>query len=164
MCRPSGHPAFMASGGLKVACFKIRAELKCDRIIMATTRTSKTLHWAEGKFSFVPEELAVKCDSLIESYHAMYGYFCLADMLWHSDAREFINRHEELQRIIKDASKNRSAKRTNNSLQAVAALIVALELLVRDFAGWGTQFPDAQQEAKKLLDASPFRPRVWLMN
>ena len=55
--------------------------------MMATTRTSKALRLAEGKFSFVPEELAVKCDSLIESYHAVYGHFCLADMLWHTHAR-----------------------------------------------------------------------------
>ena len=132
--------------------------------MMATTRTSKALRLAEGKFSFVPEELAVKCDSLIESYHAVYGHFCLADMLWRTHAREFIDRHEELRQVFKDAAKKRSAKRANNSLQAVAALIVALEVLVRDFADWGTQFPDAQQEAKKLLNASPFEPRVWLMN
>ena len=60
--------------------------------------------------------------------------------------------------------KREAAKRANSSLQAVATLIVALEVLVRDFAGWGTQFPDAQREAKKLLDASPLRPRVWLIN
>ena len=72
-------------------------------------RTSKALHWAEGKFSFVPEELAVKCESLIESYHAVYGYFCLADMLWHSHAHEFINR-QELRQVFKDAAKKRSRK------------------------------------------------------
>ncbi len=129
-------------------------------------RRGADLHSAalEGKFSFVPEELVVKCDSLIESYHAMYGYFCLADMLWRADAREFIDRHDELRQAFKDAARKRNAMRANNSLQAIATLIVALEVLVRDFAGWGTQFPDAQQEAKKLLDASPVAPRLWLLN
>ncbi len=113
----------------------IRAELKCDHFMMATSRTSEALHWAEGTFSFVPEELVVKCDSLIESYHAVYGYFCLADMLWHTHAREFIDRHKELRQVFNDAAKKRSAKRANSSLQAVATLIVALEVL-EHFHNW----------------------------
>jgi hypothetical protein len=131
--------------------------------IMATTRPSKELCGPEGEFSFVPEELAIKCGNLVNSYHALYGCTRLPDMLWHTDARELIDRHEVLRPILKHASKKRNAKRANNSLHAVAALIVALEVLIRDLAGWGTRFPDAQKKANKLLDVSPFRPRVWLV-
>jgi hypothetical protein len=131
---------------------------------MATRRAPKALYRSESEFSFVPEALALKSGNLIQRYHAKYGYSCLADMLWHSDARDFIEKHTELRQVFNDASRTRSAQRANNSLQALAALIVALEVLARDFAGWGTRFPDAQQKAKKLLDASAVTPRMWLMN
>lgn len=131
---------------------------------MATRLASKALYRSESEFSFVPEALGVQSSRLIQTYHAKYGYSYLADMLWHSDARDFIKKHTKLRQMFNDASRTRSAQRANNWLQALAALIVALEVLARDFAGWGTQFPDARQKAKKLLDASAATPRMWLMN
>jgi hypothetical protein len=115
-------------------------------------------------FLFVPNELAAKCRKLIESYHAMYGYVGLPDMLWLSDARDIIECHRDLIQIFKKASKSRGAKRANDSFALIAAAIVSLEVLARDFAGWGNQFPTAKREAEKLLGDYPQRQRVWLMD
>jgi hypothetical protein len=113
---------------------------------------------------FVPSELADKCRQLIESYHAIYGYVSLPDMLWLSDAREVIECDAELKRTFKKASKARGAKRANDSFLQIATGIVSLEVLARDFAGWGLRFPAAKREAEKLLDHVPQRQRVWLMD
>ncbi len=113
---------------------------------------------------FVPPELADKCRKLIESYHAIYGYVSLPDMLWLSDAREVIECDVELKRVFKKASKSRGAKRANDSLLQITTAIVALEVLARDYAGWGKRFPAAKREAEKLLDHFPQRQRVWLMD
>jgi hypothetical protein len=115
-------------------------------------------------FQFVPKELAAKCRKLIESYHAMYGYVGLPDMLWLSDARHIIECHRDLTQIFRKASKSRGAKRANDSFVLIATAVVSLEVLARDFAGWGSQYPTAKREAEKLFGDHPQRQRVWLMD
>jgi hypothetical protein len=115
-------------------------------------------------FRFVPRELAVKCRKLIESYHAIYGYVGLPDMLWLSDARDIIERHRDLTRIFKKAAKSRGAKRANDSFLLIATTIVSLEILARDFSGWGNRFPTAKREAVKALGGLPQLRRAWLMD
>jgi hypothetical protein len=116
------------------------------------------------RFRFVPDELAAKCRSLIESFHGMYGYVGLPDMLWLSDARDIIECHDELAMMFRKASKSRGAKRANDSFLLIATAIMSLEVLARDFAGWGKRFPVAKREAEKLLGDAQGRRRSWLMD
>jgi hypothetical protein len=118
----------------------------------------------QRSFQFLPKELTVKCRKLIESYHAMYGCVGLPDMLWLSDARDVIECHSELTQIFKKASKARGAKRANDTFLLVVTLIMAVEVLARDYIGWGKRFPAAQREAEKLLGDFSTRPRTWLMD
>lgn len=115
-------------------------------------------------FRFVPRELAVKCSKLIESYHAIYGYVGLPDMLWLSDARDIIGRHRDLARIFRRASKSRGAKRADESFLLIATTIVCIEVMARDFSGWGNRFPAAKREAEKVLGDLPRQRRAWLMD
>jgi hypothetical protein len=115
-------------------------------------------------FRFVPAELADKCRRLIESYHAIYGYAGLPDMLWLSDARDVIECHRELMNTFKKASKSRGAKRANDAFLFIATVVVSLEVLARDFSGWGKRFPAAKREAEKVLGELPPRQRSWLMD
>jgi hypothetical protein len=115
-------------------------------------------------FRFVPAELADKCRKLIESYHAIYGYGGLPDMLWLSDARDVIEYHRELMNTFKKASKSRGAKRANDAFLFIATAVVSLEVLARDFSGWGKRFPAAKREAEKVLGELPPRQRSWLMD
>ena len=117
-----------------------------------------------SNFRFVPRELAGKCRQLIESYHAIYGYVGLPDMLWLSDARDIIECHRDLTRIFKKASKARAARRANDSFLLIATTIVSIEVLARDFSGWGKRFPAAKREAEKVLGGLPQLRRTWLMD
>ena len=99
---------------------------------------------ASSSFKFIPKELAIKCRKLIESFHAMHGYGRLPDMLWNSDARDIIECHRDLMRVFKNASKSRGAKRANELFLLIATAIVSLEVLARDFSGWGKRFPGRQ--------------------
>ena len=114
-------------------------------------------------FRFIPCELATKCQRLIESYHAIYGYVDLPDMLWLSNARDIIERDRELARIFKRATRSQTAKRANNSFLHIATTIVSLEILARDFSGWGKRFPAAKREAEKIL-GRPLQLRRTLMD
>jgi hypothetical protein len=115
-------------------------------------------------FRFIPRELATKCQRLIESYHAIYGYVGLPDMLWLSDARDIIERDRELARIFKRATRSRTAKRANDSFLHIASTIVSLEVLARDFSGWGKRFPAAKGEAEKVFSRPSQVRRTWLMD
>jgi hypothetical protein len=117
-----------------------------------------------SNFRFLPGELAVKCRALIDSYHEMLGYGCLPDMLWHSDARDIIECDPELAQLFKNASKSRCAKRAKDTLLLIATIVVSLETLARDFAGWGKRFPTMKYEAERLLGSFPLGQRVWLMD
>ena len=117
-----------------------------------------------ASFRFIPRELATKCRRLIESYHAIYGYVGLPDMLWLSDARDIIERDRELTRIFKRAARSRAARRANDSFLNIATTIVSLEVLARDFSGWGKRFPAAKGEAEKILGRLPQLRRTWLMD
>ena len=117
-----------------------------------------------SNFRFVPRELAGKCRQLIESYHAIYGYVGLPDMLWLSDARDVIECHRDLTRIFKKASKAQAARRANDLFLLIATTIVSIEVLARDFSGWGKRFPAAKREAEKVLGGLPQLRRTWLMD
>jgi hypothetical protein len=117
-----------------------------------------------SNFKFVPKELAAKCRKLVESYHAMHGYAQLPDMLWNSDARDIIECSPELTQIFKSAAKSRGAKRANDSFLLLATLVVSLEVLARDFAGWGKRFPAAKRDAEAILIDFPQRQRNWFMD
>jgi hypothetical protein len=115
-------------------------------------------------FRFIPHELVGKCRALIESYHAVHGYVGLPDMLWLSDARDIIESQDDLSKAFKRAAKSRGAKRANDSFLLIATAIVALEILVRDFSGWGKRFPAAKHQAEAMLGDLPQLRRTWLMD
>src|SRR5208282_6175921 len=94
----------------------------------------------------------------------MYGYVGLPDMLWLSDARNFIECNDELTKLFKKASKSRGAKRANDSFLVIATTIVSVEVLARDFASWGKRFPAAKIEAEEVLGELPSQRRTWLMD
>jgi hypothetical protein len=138
-----------------------------DLLTASETRDEQpnSLGAVEGvSFRFVPRELAIKCRTLIESYHSIHGYAGLPDMLWHSDARDFIECHRDLSKIFKLASKSRCAKRADDLFVLIATVIVAMEVLSRDFAGWGARFPSARREAEGLLETYLLRHQMWLMD
>jgi hypothetical protein len=115
-------------------------------------------------FRFVPNELARKCRTLVESYHEMHGYARLPDMLWHSNARDIIECHRDLMQVFRNASKSRCAKRANDSFLLIAIAILSLEVLARDFAGWGRRFPGARRKAEAVFSDFSTRQRLWFMD
>ena len=46
----------------------------------------------------------------------------------------------------------------------IATTIVSLEVLARDFSGWGERFPAAKREAEEILGRLPQLRRAWLMD
>ena len=79
-------------------------------------------------------------------------------------SRDIIERDRELTRLFTRAARSRAAKRANDHFLQIATVIVSLEVLTRDFSGWGKRFPTAKQEAEKVLERLPQLRRIWLMD
>jgi hypothetical protein len=82
----------------------------------------------ETDFSFVPKELLERCTPIITRYHEMNGYFCLPDILWHPEIRNFIEIDTTFQRLFKKSTSSRSAKRANEGLVCIASIILAARI------------------------------------
>jgi hypothetical protein len=117
-----------------------------------------------AKFDFIPRELASKCRELIQSYHSIHGYGHLPDMLWHSSGRDVIECNRELAIVFNGACKTRRAKQANNSFILLATIVLSIEVLARDFAGWGKRFPVARRDAEAILVDFPQRRSSWFMD
>jgi hypothetical protein len=115
-------------------------------------------------FKFVPKYLAAKCRQLIETYHGINGYGCLPDMLWDIEVRELIDAHRELRLIFRKASTTRSAKKANDGFVLIATVILSLEVLASDYAGWGRRFPWAKRKAEEFRRAHLPISRTRLMD
>jgi hypothetical protein len=88
----------------------------------------------------------------------------LADLVWRSDARAFIKKHQALNEILAQSAKAKSAKRTDYFLRIIAKTILAVEVLASDFAGWGTRFPHAMSQAEKMQHEVDFTSSGRLMD
>src|SRR5262249_29651822 len=102
-------------------------------------------------FEWLPKDLTTRCDLLIHAHHRGDGYSSLPTILWHKETQVFIAVHEDLREMVGTASKAWRSKKRNEYYVLVAAIILALEMLATDFAGWGTAFPEARRKAGDLL-------------
>ncbi|MGP0089654.1 MAG: hypothetical protein ACLPKB_06805 [Xanthobacteraceae bacterium] len=112
---------------------------------------TEALHSKAADFGFLPTELVKKCGRLIHARHQAVGYAALPDLLWDEQTRDFITTYKNLQALLKKASTTRSAKRANAAYLLIATVILSLEALASDFAGWGTRFPAAKRKAADMV-------------
>jgi hypothetical protein len=114
-------------------------------------------------FSFLPNDLTVQCQRLIESYHELHGYACLPDILWKARLGPFIEAHQEFRQLLKKASTTRSAKKSHQGFVRIATAILSLEILASSFAGWSSIYPNTSLTARAILKRDARSPRLPLM-
>ena len=127
----------------------------CDAVVVDTTESPD--------FGFLPKSLTTQCRSLIESYHELHGYACLPDILWKSRLGPFIERHHELQQLLRKASTTRSAKKANQGFATIATTLLSLEILASSFAGWSAIYPEAGSTAHSILRRNSRSSQMPLM-
>jgi hypothetical protein len=112
---------------------------------------------------FLPESLIGRCRRLIQSYHRIHGDSCLPNVLWRSHLGPFIERHGQLSELLRQASRTRSAKKSNENFLMIAATILSLEILASSYAGWSALYPEAGEKARNLLRRNGLSPKMRLM-
>ena len=146
---------------------EVAAEIANNAAISKDTDVSLDVTLAEKAenpdFSFLPKSLTVQCRSLIESYHELYGYACLPDILWKSRLGPLIETNRELRQLLRKASTTRSAKKSNEGFVKIATTILSLEILASSFAGWSAIYPEAGSRAQLILRRNLRSPQMPLM-
>jgi len=117
-----------------------------------TGATSRLTTSAAMDFRFLPTELASRCSQLIEAHHGVKGYWNLPDLLWHEETREFIAQQPNLQLVFRRASIARNPKKALKGYVLIMTIMLSLEVLASDFAGWGRRFPMAKRKATAVLN------------
>jgi len=114
--------------------------------------TSRQTTSAAMDFRFLPTELTSRCSELIEVHHGAKGYWNLPDLLWHEETREFIAKQANLQLVFRKASTTRSQKKALKCYVLIMTVMLSLEVLASDFAGWGRRFPVAKRKATAAVN------------
>jgi hypothetical protein len=115
-------------------------------------------------FEWIPERLLEKWVLGVKTKHERYGWQSLPGILWDTDTMTFIGCHENLRHALEVTTKTWSPKKANEYRTYLASIILAIESLGCDFAGWGTRFPEARHEATEILDAFFSNNRTRLLD
>jgi hypothetical protein len=143
---------------------EVVAEIANDGSVSNDTSDAALADTAENlDFGFLPRNLTVQCQSLIESYHELHGYTCLPNILWKSRLGPFIETHRELRQFLRKASTTRSAKKSNEGFVRIATTILSLEILASSFAGWSAIYPEAGLRAQAILGRNMRSPQMPLL-
>lgn len=132
------------------------------RIVLAP-QPGKADRLDDVDLGFLPNALMTQCRRLIENYHELQGFSCLPDILWKSRLGPFIERHGELRRFLKEASRTRSAKKSRDGFVRIATSIFAMEILASGFAGWAAIYPEAAALAQRALTHIGYGSRMPLL-
>ena len=128
-------------------------DIKAER----TSGGSHVSHAGENDhadFSFLPKGLVSQCQVLIDSFHDLHGYSCLADILWKAGLGPFIEAHAPLRQELRKASTTRSAKKSNAGFVRIATTLLSLEILASRFAGWSSLYPREAAKSREMLRAA----------
>ena len=137
------------------------APLRAHKLNAAEGR--QRLDRAREQLEFVPDELVVRCRQLIKQYHSRPASGAPADALWNSDSRRLVEDDPALRILFRHACNTRDAKLARERQEGVTALILAVEVLVKEFGRWSAQFPEAKHNAERLF-ANVSRKRGWLID
>jgi len=102
-------------------------------------------------FRFLPTELTSRCSQLIEVHHGAKGYWNLPDLLWHQETSSLRSK-----RICSWSSEGRPSlgaqKKALKGYVLIMTVILSLEVLASDVAGWGRRFPVAKRKATAVVN------------
>ena len=115
-------------------------------------------------FPWVPKDLIVRTELLVEAHHEKFGYAELSTILWHKETMVFIYMYGDLIDLLSSGNAANTEKERNGFFRMIAAIILSFEMLADDFAGWGEACPGSRVEAEDLLQKNLPNARTRLLD
>jgi hypothetical protein len=74
------------------------------------------------------------------------------EVLWDKDTMGFVACNKGTMKMLQGATKSWRSSKRHEFATYLLSLILAIECLGCDFAGWGTRYPESKAKADEILD------------
>jgi hypothetical protein len=109
------------------------------------------LAWTE--FKWIPQKLIAKWIMGVRAKHEQHGWESMAGILWDQNTMVFIGRSNGLMEMLKVATKSWKSSKRNEAQTYLASIVLSIECLGCNFAGWGECYPNAKKRADEILNS-----------
>ncbi len=122
--------------------------------------------WVEfGKeFGWLPQKLLDNWIMGVKAKHEEHGWNSMPGILWDVDTMVFLGCHQCLMIMLETATKSCNSSERNEYSTYLASIVLSIECLGCDFAGWGTRYPEAKKKADGILDNYLANKRMRLLD
>jgi hypothetical protein len=125
------------------------------------TQTDDDLVWKE--FDWIPTKLIENWIIGVKAKHEEHGWESMPGILWDQDTMVFFGAYPRLPTMLGKATKGWPDK-THEYQTYLASIVLSIESLGSDFAGWGTRYPAARQKADEILNRYFANERTRLLD
>jgi hypothetical protein len=108
------------------------------------------LAWAE--FTWLPDGLISNWIRGVKANHEQHGWKSMPSILWDKDTMIFIGCSKGLMEMLEAATKSWRGSKRHEAETYLASIVLSIECLGCNFAGWGDRYPDAKEKADQILD------------
>ena len=121
--------------------------------------TGELLYNVFTEFPWIPEELIANWVCLIKLLHERkWGWNTLPSIILDKETMTFIACHPSLFNLLGASTKAWRPSKANECRTYLVSILLAIECLHSNCAGWGTLYPEAQNKAAEI------RNRFFLNN
>jgi hypothetical protein len=115
-------------------------------------------------FEWLPENLVSMWVMGVKAKHEKHGWRSMPGILWDQDTMVFFGCYQSLMTMLEAATKGWRPNKRHEYQTYLASIVLAIECLGCDFAGWGTRYPEAKRKASEILDTYFINNRVRLLD
>ena len=115
-------------------------------------------------FQWLPEKLVSMWIVGVKSKHEKHGWGSMPGILWDVDTMTFFGCHDGLMGMLDVATKSWRPNKRHEHQTYLVSIVLSIECLGCDFAGWGTRYPEAKSKADEILDTYFINNRKRLLD
>ena len=118
--------------------------------------------WSD--FRWLPQQLIDMWIMGVKAKHEQHGWRSAPGILWDKDAMVFYSEYPGTMEMLKIAVRSWRPSKRHEYHTYLVSILLGIECLGCDFAGWGTAYPEAKQNADAILSEYFIHNRTQLLN
>jgi hypothetical protein len=116
------------------------------------------------EFQWVPTKLFELWVMGIKSKHEEHGWTSMPGILWDVDTMTFFGCCKTTMPMLKLANNSWRPSKRHEYQTYLASMVLAIECLGCDFAGWSARYPEAGKQAEQILNTYFINHRARLLD
>lgn len=115
-------------------------------------------------FEWLPEKIFGMWVMGVKARHEKQGWGSMPSILWDQDTMVFFGSHRGLMNMLEVATNSWRPNKRHEYQTYLASIVLSIESLACDFAGWGTRYPELRSKAVEILDTYFTNNRTRLLD